>query len=89
MKIPPLNLQLIYERGRPVRAVIDIAALEALLEAAEDLDDIEYLNSLKSEDLDFVSFDDYLNRRQSSDDESMDDRDSEHGDLHDRHREAG
>ena len=89
MKIPPLNLQLIYERRRPVRAVIDVAALEALLEAAEDLDDIEYLNSLKAEELDFVSFDDYLNRRQSSENESIDDRESEHGDLRDRHREAG
>lgn len=91
VKIPKLNLQLIYEDGRPVRAIVDIAALEVLLEAAEDLDDIEYLSALKREDLEFISFDEYLKdseRRKAGNAESEAEGDDD-ADLRDHHREAG
>lgn len=56
MKVPPLNLQMIHEDGVPVRAIIDVAALEALLEIAEDASDVAYLRSLSKRDLQFVPF---------------------------------
>ncbi|MCI0365650.1 MAG: hypothetical protein L0Y44_04240 [Phycisphaerales bacterium] len=94
MRIPPLHLQLIYDKGRPTRAVIDIEALEALLEAAEDLDDIEYLNSLKEEDLEVVSFDEYLResqrRREAEQIARSKQSDSKNAKkVRDRHRKAG
>lgn len=94
MKIPPLHLQLMYENGKPKRAVIDIGALEALLEAAEDLDDIEYLSSLKKEDLEVVSFDEYLresqNRREAlRQADSRRNPSSHEKKLRDRQRKAG
>jgi hypothetical protein len=88
MKVPPLDLELIYRNGKPVRAVINVEALAALLDAVEDLDDIEYLHALKEEELQFVSFQDYLNSRGGGDDHSTGD-DKAHGtDVPDRHREA-
>lgn len=56
MKVPPLNLQMIHEDGVPVRAIIDVAALEALLEIAEDASDVAYLRSLSKHDMEFVPF---------------------------------
>ena len=60
--------QIVYKGGKPVSVILSIEEFEALLEAAEDLDDIAYLHSLKEEELEFVPFDDYLRRQHGSSD---------------------
>lgn len=83
MALPPLNLQLIYDASGPRRAIIDLAALKALLEAAEDMDDLRYLEQLKAREPELVSWETYLRTRDESAETGGD------GPIPDRHREAG
>jgi len=87
MKIPPLNLQLVYTDGKPTRAIIDVAALDALLECAEDIDDLEYLASMTAEDRKAITLEDYLASVRDDGVQAMEEG-ADGEDLADRHREA-
>ena len=54
---------LIYRGKKPVAVVLKIKDYEDLLDELEDKEDLEYIDNLKKQELDFFVFDDYLKER--------------------------
>ena len=55
--------ELVYRDGKPVAVILSIAAYEQMLEQLEDKDDLEALQKIRRQPLQFRSLDAYLEER--------------------------
>lgn len=62
MKTPTKNLKIIMRDGKPVDVILDIDIYEQMLEQIEGIEDLEYLEIIRQQPLEFRSFDDFLRR---------------------------
>jgi len=61
MKTPPKNAEIIMRDGKPVAIILDIDIYEQMLEQIESIEDLEYLEKIRQQPLEFRSLDDFLN----------------------------
>jgi len=61
-KTPTKNLKIIMRDGKPVDVILDIDIYEQMLEQIEGIEDLEYLEIIRQQPLEFRSFDDFLRR---------------------------
>jgi len=54
---------IVYRDGKPAAVIIELDDYEALLEQIEDVDDVAYLEELRSKPTSFISLDDLLKER--------------------------
>ena len=62
MKTPTKNLKIIMRDGKPVDVILDIDIYEQMLEQIAGIEDLEYLEIIRQQPLEFRSFDDFLRR---------------------------
>jgi PHD/YefM family antitoxin component YafN of YafNO toxin-antitoxin module len=55
--------ELVYRDGKPVAVILSIAAYERMLEQLDDKDDLEALQKMRTQPLQFRSLDAYLEER--------------------------
>ena len=51
--------------GKPVAVILDIDIYEQMLEKIESIEDLEYLEKIRQQPLEFRSLDDFLRRKSS------------------------
>ena len=61
MKTPIKNPEIIMRDGKPVSVILDIDIYEQMLEQIEGIEDLEYLEKIRQQPLEFRSLDDFLN----------------------------
>jgi PHD/YefM family antitoxin component YafN of YafNO toxin-antitoxin module len=61
MKTPIKNPEIIMRDGKPVSVILDIDIYEQMLEQIESIEDLEYLEKIRQQPLEFRSLDDFLN----------------------------
>jgi len=61
MKTPTKNPEIIIRDGKPVSVILDIEIYEQMLEQIESIEDLEYLEKIRQQPLEFRSLDDFLN----------------------------
>ena len=61
MKTPTKNPEIIMRDGKPVAVILDIDIYEQMLEQIESIEDLEYLEKIRQQPLEFRSLDDFLN----------------------------
>ena len=52
--------EVIYRDNKPVSVIIDLEDYERILERLEDIEDLSFINSIKSETLKFRKLDDFI-----------------------------
>ena len=62
MKTPTQKTEIIMRDGKPVDVILDIDIYEQMLEQIEGIEDLEYLEIIRQQPLEFRSFDDFLRR---------------------------
>lgn len=64
----PYKPQMIVKNGKPVAVIVSIEDYEALLEAAEQAEDLRAIRAMKKSDWETISFEEYLRskRRRAS-----------------------
>ncbi len=62
MKTPTKNPKIIMRDGKPVDVILDIDIYEQILEQIESIEDLEYLEEIRQQPLEFCSLDDVLTR---------------------------
>lgn len=60
-KISIKEPEVIYRNNKPVSVIIDIDKYYEMLDRLEDIDDLNYIESLKNKKLSFRKFDDIIN----------------------------
>jgi PHD/YefM family antitoxin component YafN of YafNO toxin-antitoxin module len=55
------NPEIIMRDGKPVAVILDIDIYEQMLEQIESIEDLEYLEKVRQQPLEFRSLDDFLN----------------------------
>jgi PHD/YefM family antitoxin component YafN of YafNO toxin-antitoxin module len=61
MKTQTKNPEIIMRDGKPVAVILDIDIYEQMLEQIEGIEDLEYLEKIRQQPLEFRSLDDFLN----------------------------
>jgi PHD/YefM family antitoxin component YafN of YafNO toxin-antitoxin module len=62
MKTPNKNPEIIMRDGKPVAVILDIDIYEQMLEQIKGIEDLEYLEKIRQQPLEFRSLDDFLKR---------------------------
>jgi hypothetical protein len=62
MKTPTQKTEIIMRDGKPVDVILDIDIYEQMLEQIEGIEDLEYLEIIRQQPLEFRSLDDFLRR---------------------------
>ena len=62
MKTPTQKTEIIMRDGKPVDVILDIDIYEQMLEQIEGIEDLEYLEIIRQQPLEFRSFDYFLRR---------------------------
>jgi PHD/YefM family antitoxin component YafN of YafNO toxin-antitoxin module len=64
----PYKPEVVVKNGKPVSVILKIEDYEALLEAAEQADDLKAIRAMKKRDWETVSFEEYVRskRRRAS-----------------------
>jgi PHD/YefM family antitoxin component YafN of YafNO toxin-antitoxin module len=62
MKTPTQKTEIIMRDGKPVAVILDIDIYEQMLEQIESIEDLEYLEKIRQQPLEFRSLDDFLKR---------------------------
>ena len=62
MKTPIKKPEIIMLDGKPVAVILDIDIYEQMLEKIESIEDLEYLEKIRQQPLEFCSLDDFLRR---------------------------
>ena len=62
MKTPPQKPEIIMRDGKPVAVILDIDIYEQMLEQIESIEDLEYLEKIRQQPIEFRSLDDFLRR---------------------------
>lgn len=52
--------EVVYRNNKPVSVILDIAEYNKMLERLEDVEDIKFIENLKSKQLKFRKLDDFL-----------------------------
>ena len=65
MKTPNKNPEIIMRDGKPAAVILDIDIYEQTLEQIESIEDLEYLEKIRQQPLEFRSLDDFLRRKSS------------------------
>ncbi len=56
------NPEIIMRDGKPVAVILNIDIYEQMLEQIESIEDLEYLEKIRQQPLEFCSLDDFLRR---------------------------
>ncbi len=59
---PSLRPRLIYENGSPVEVILSLGEYLRLLEAIEDKEDIDYVEALLKEPMQFQDFENFMKK---------------------------
>lgn len=62
MKTPIKKPEIIMLDGKPAAVILDIDIYEQTLEQIESIEDLEYLEKIRQQPLEFRSLDDFLKR---------------------------
>jgi hypothetical protein len=58
----PYKPQVVVKDGKPIAVLLDIADYEALLELAEQKEDMKAIRAMKKRDWETISFEEYLQK---------------------------
>lgn len=58
--------ELVFKEGKPVSVILDIKQYEKLLERAEDIEDLKYIEKMKKKGAKFRDLDEFLKELEES-----------------------